>query len=85
MTTTQMQRLESSDLYFTAWVLAAIDEARLAGTSVGSDGKVTFRLEGSWGESDLRVIYVTGGQVDGLAMAIQIKRLKRIACSGKPR
>lgn len=82
----ERQRLSTTDLYYAAWVLAAIDGARLTGTSIdGRTGQVTFLLEGAWGESNLEVVFKSGGQVDGFAFVRAIRRLKRLACEGRPR
>ena len=82
----ERQKLSTTDLYYAAWTLAAVDGARLTGTSIdGRSGQVTFLVEGVWGDSNLKVVYESGGQVDGFAFVRAIRRLKRLACEGRPR
>lgn len=79
----EVRQLATSDLYFAGWVLSAVDGARLKGTTIDATDRVTWQIEGTWGDSDLASIYRTGGMVDGFAYAASIKKLKRQACGGK--
>lgn len=80
------REIATSDLYLAAFVLAAVEESELVSTTLDPVTKVmVFGLRGAWGESNLSHIYASGGYVDAFQFTKNIRRLKRLACEGRPK